>query len=1092
MGVQVPEAERNGELFPKFELIALDFDLSKGEAALEGLTSAQLATVRFHPAATPDLVLAAEDIFFDRRERDFAAGLSLQSSASPATTAAAPSLPPSAPVVAPAAPLPPAPSPTEAPAPVAAPPAAVPAPPARPLPVPPVAPQQVAPAPAPALAPVPSTSAPTPAPGSPLAFGLPAASTSTEVAAPAPPATVQPTAETPAKPKSRLPSSVLRSAHVQPEAAVPVQPKKEDEGKDCEREREKERPVDREMTPGTRQREKEREEYKRSKSVNGRAEERGRRESLRERSRSRSRERARPTSRDRASDDRERERDRERQRARDRERERERDREKERDRERSRRTRSSRSRSPARPSRRERSRSRSPGRSSRRERSRSRSRDRRPRSRADAESPTSQRKRPPSPARSDLSLRSSIRRRIDNDVSREEPPPLSGPPAASLPSRPSVSQRSGTPPPQMPDPDADVPMAVVSSLFIVFLRHFAGVLTPADLETFIHSLPLKMPIRPCGIKVSSKPNVDRNPDQAPMVTIAFVAFRTKAEAEELSRRANDVTWNGRIIITSGGGGASGKRTSASAGSLRLNVDIFPAEQWRWRDLAPDFVRECFDREMARFAARHAGMEGRPPPPPPPGPLAARHGGPGPPAGAVGASSLSSQAEPLPQHLADALFALYTTNLPESATLAECRDFFDQCDGLVGLALTAPEHARGGMYRSVWLAFSDKQARDRAKHQLYGSRYPGSNMKLWVEHAEHASAKNGSAHTWTWGEMSRDFRRLHASEYQQVHGSLQPQSPQLAPANRIDQSANQQGRIFGSSVQPAAFGVPQTAFTPVPMPSYPSPAPSTILAQQQHQIEAYSPMQPGLGPLVPRPQAAFIGGSAQPTVWRQAGADAGAQSQASSSQQFGFAPSQDETASSSAKLAGINPARLAMLQAALNEREGVTSSPVNSGERLDAAEEKKLVEETTRNAWGARRSQAASDEAIEADQQHRVSDGPQEQSAAPEASAPAVSAPPPSNSPPRTLTVKGLASSALFGNGSSPPKPASPLPSAASTTSALAHIPSLSGTSTKIPLKVLSILPASTAAVTAGASRSVPTSAASPPPRTSSAASAVTA
>uniref|UniRef100_A0A0K3CFA2 FGENESH: predicted gene_3.183 protein n=1 Tax=Rhodotorula toruloides TaxID=5286 RepID=A0A0K3CFA2_RHOTO len=934
MGVQVPEAERNGELFPKFELIALDFDLSKGEAALEGLTSAQLATVRFHPAATPDLVLAAEDIFFDRRERDFAAGLSLQSSASPATTAAAPSLPPSAPVVAPAAPLPPAPSPTEAPAPVAAPPAAVPAPPARPLPVPPVAPQQVAPAPAPALAPVPSTSAPTPAPGSPLAFGLPAASTSTEVAAPAPPATVQPTAETPAKPKSRLPSSVLRSAHVQPEAAVPVQPKKEDEGKDCEREREKERPVDREMTPGTRQREKEREEYKRSKSVNGRAEERGRRE------------------------------------------------------------------------------------------------------------------------------------RIDNDVSREEPPPLSGPPAASLPSRPSVSQRSGTPPPQMPDPDADVPMAVVSSLFIVFLRHFAGVLTPADLETFIHSLPLKMPIRPCGIKVSSKPNVDRNPDQAPMVTIAFVAFRTKAEAEELSRRANDVTWNGRIIITSGGGGASGKRTSASAGSLRLNVDIFPAEQWRWRDLAPDFVRECFDREMARFAARHAGMEGRPPPPPPPGPLAARHGGPGPPAGAVGASSLSSQAEPLPQHLADALFALYTTNLPESATLAECRDFFDQCDGLVGLALTAPEHARGGMYRSVWLAFSDKQARDRAKHQLYGSRYPGSNMKLWVEHAEHASAKNGS------GEMSRDFRRLHASEYQQVHGSLQPQSPQLAPANRIDQSANQQGRIFGSSVQPAAFGVPQTAFTPVPMPSYPSPAPSTILAQQQHQIEAYSPMQPGLGPLVPRPQAAFIGGSAQPTVWRQAGADAGAQSQASSSQQFGFAPSQDETASSSAKLAGINPARLAMLQAALNEREGVTSSPVNSGERLDAAEEKKLVEETTRNAWGARRSQAASDEAIEADQQHRVSDGPQEQSAAPEASAPAVSAPPPSNSPPRTLTVKGLASSALFGNGSSPPKPASPLPSAASTTSALAHIPSLSGTSTKIPLKVLSILPASTAAVTAGASRSV--------------------
>lgn len=254
------------------------------------------------------------------------------------------------------------------------------------------------------------------------------------------------------------------------------------------------------------------------------------------------------------------------------------------------------------------------------------------------------------------------------------------------------------------------------------------------------------------------------------------------------------------------------------------------------------------------------------------------------------------------------------------------------------------------------------------------------------------------------------------------------------------------------------------------------------------------MQPGLGPLVPRPQAAFIGGSAQPTVWRQAGADAGAQTQAPPSQQAGLAPSQDESASSPAKLAGsINPARLALLQAALNEREGMNSSPVISGERLDAAEEKKLVEETTRNAWGVRRSQAAPDEATEADQQRQVFDGPLEQSVAPEASAQAVSAPPPpNNSPPRTLSVKGLASSALFGNGSSPPKPASPLPSAASSASALAHIPSLSGSSTRSPTKVLSILPASTGAVTAGPSRSVPTSAASPPPRTTSAASAATA
>jgi RNA recognition motif-containing protein len=72
-------------------------------------------------------------------------------------------------------------------------------------------------------------------------------------------------------------------------------------------------------------------------------------------------------------------------------------------------------------------------------------------------------------------------------------------------------------------------------------------------------LPVPVPIKPCGIKISSKPNTDRDPGQARMVTIAFVAFRTRAEAEELGRRANNIEWNGRIIISSGGGGTSSKR-----------------------------------------------------------------------------------------------------------------------------------------------------------------------------------------------------------------------------------------------------------------------------------------------------------------------------------------------------------------------------------------------------------------------------------------------------------------------------------------------------------------------------------------------------
>ncbi|GEM12418.1 hypothetical protein Rt10032_c21g6435 [Rhodotorula toruloides] len=248
MGVQVPEAERNGELFAKYELIPLDFDLSSGEAALEGLTSAQLAAVRFHPAATPDLILAAEDIFFGRRERDFAAGLSLPSAASTETPVNAPSVPP---VVPSAAPIPPAPILPEAIAPEQPAPASGPLAPT--LPVPPVVPQQVAPT----------------ATNLPLPVGLPGISAYTDVVPPAF-AAAQPASHTPAKPKSRLPPTVLHSAHVQPPLMVEAQPKEENERKVRETERERERPVEREMTPGTKQREKEREEYKKSRSVNGR------------------------------------------------------------------------------------------------------------------------------------------------------------------------------------------------------------------------------------------------------------------------------------------------------------------------------------------------------------------------------------------------------------------------------------------------------------------------------------------------------------------------------------------------------------------------------------------------------------------------------------------------------------------------------------------------------------------------------------------------------------------------------------------------------------------------------------------------------
>lgn len=357
MGVQLPEAERNGELFAKFELIALDFDLSSGETALEGLTSAQLAVrrfpgfsrhlrltsvllqaVRFRPNATPDLILAAEDVrrslflcwapaadlfhasssdllrpsrarlrrrsvaplsrfarnarrctrcfACDRNRCACAAGCASGSTRSPSRSVYADLCRARSSNCASGS----------------------------------------------SRRPASHCDSASCSRARATAFDFRRTDSSTRVASSlrlahcfdscrtcraSPVAAAQPVTDTPTKPKSKLPPTVHRSAHAQPPAPVDVQPTQENEAVDREKETKKEHAIERELTPGTKQREKEREEYKRSKNVNGRGDESGRRESLRERSRSRSRQRARPTSRDRAADERERER--ERHRARDRE-----------------------------------------------------------------------------------------------------------------------------------------------------------------------------------------------------------------------------------------------------------------------------------------------------------------------------------------------------------------------------------------------------------------------------------------------------------------------------------------------------------------------------------------------------------------------------------------------------------------------------------------------------------------------------------------------------------------------------------------------------------------------------------------------------
>ncbi|GAA6039263.1 hypothetical protein JCM8097_003233 [Rhodosporidiobolus ruineniae] len=953
------DKEKEGTAFARFELVDLGYEVVGGQ--LERLTSAQLAAIVFHPKTSEALVEEAAEIFANRRELDFARDLSPPSVSDPA---------PSAPAPAPTASAAPPPPPPSAAAPAAVPPAPiVPAPtsrlPARRAPPPPPPPPSATPAPTTSRLPasvmgggasVVGSAAPRGSgddSDSPLPFGLPGLHSSTKLTAPPPPPSA---------------SASSRSG------------REEDKAKSLK--------------------EREKEEYKRAKEA--------------------SRERERDKERDaRYADDRDRER------AREREKERERERSSstrdspgrsrsDRDRRRSRsRDRRDRSRSRDR-----RDRDRSPARSStsRRESTstlhRSRSdRDRNERDRLDdLRSPNMAKKRSrddekerdrdrderrstrgASPARSDASsLRGSVRRRVDDyprrDRSRSPPP------------------RRETPPPEMPHPSDYIPMSLQDSLEIVFLRHFPGNVTGDDVAGFVESLfpPGQNAPRPIGVKLAvQRVTTPGQPGLTPG-QLAFVAFEHRNEAYS--------------VISAVG---AQKRTFAG-----MDITASPSKEmsksvWRWSNLHPSFIDKCHQRVLAAYAARKTTSGGMPdpfaqqkslPPPPPMGLGDANAPLPGPsrlPAGAAGLGGVPSRLPnlptgpaadagsyahlppppafqqqqqqqhqlpppppqpkslPLPQSLQTQLFTLRIENLPGTASLGECRDFFDDAQGLVGLALDAMDFARD--LSTAWLAFEHPGTRDNAKHRMFGARFPTGRMKLWVEEGEKWVRKTGMpTHVWMWNEMSKDFRNRHADEYKRaldasgMPGSPITERPVGYERDRTSSGGNipdANGDISMARAVPPHLQAPQAPlatstppFSPAngfEVPRRPGPSPSMLpqsLVQQQMQMQdqEYSPAQPDLGLGVlpnanngaaypPRPQAAFLDGSyGQP--WRPAGveAPAGAASVFTPSfatppppppqqQQQHYIPTPPIPAAvqsaSKAASGGIHPARLAMLASA---------------------------------------------------------------------------------------------------------------------------------------------------------------------------------
>ncbi|GAA5928442.1 hypothetical protein JCM3775_000612 [Rhodotorula graminis] len=810
MGIHAPLDLQQRDQFPRFECVDLAFDLDPASVNLDHLSSAQLAAVQFHPAATAELVMAAEDAFFTRRERDFAAGLSLPPFPPSASTSSTPAAP--APVAAAPSPTPLASAPSST---TAVPPAAadstLPSLPARApttsrLPPRPVAPPSIPPTSfTPPGAPPRAAAASAPldpslvraAAGSSSASSASTTSRLPALAKPpalAPPVVAQPQPSSAASasassPASRAPTTAanVASARDGPARAGERERVRDDEPRrdrarsrsrdrdyDAARSRdrasssrrsERERGRERSLSPGTAQRERERAAYKEAKAAREREDEERERERERGGRRRRSRDeegeegrRARERSSGRSS--RERETSRMVERGCD---------------ERDERERASGSK---------------PSSSRAYSRARSRSRSRSPATRRDSGHESSfvalgsaSRKRAVSPARSDYShasstvLRSSTRRRLDDADYASTPARVATPP---------TGPRRQTPPPSMPRPSESVPIELLSRLHTVFLRHLPGRLSATDIAEFVrHGAPTTR-ADPIAIKCHSRPNQDfgqaGEAGLEPDVTLAFVMYDEGdvESARELIRCTDHARFRGRKITSSVGA----EQTTSS---------------WRWSDFKPSFVDAHHRQQLAAHAARQAPstyahassasssssvLANRIAPPhlqpvvddraPPPHLAGVPHAAPsaGPSADGGGAGRRASTAAPLPphtplpSHLLAALSTLYVSNVAADTTLGECRDFFDPCVGLVGLSLSEVSSSlRALRFRDAWLAFETQRERDRARHELMGGKYPGAAVKLWVELAEMRARNQGEEHEWLRSEMSKDYRSMHLSDYE---------------------------------------------------------------------------------------------------------------------------------------------------------------------------------------------------------------------------------------------------------------------------------------------------------------------------------------
>lgn len=106
----------------------------------------------------------------------------------------------------------------------------------------------------------------------------------------------------------------------------------------------------------------------------------------------------------------------------------------------------------------------------------------------------------------------------------------------------------------MPMPNEELPRDIFFSLKTCFLRHIPGTLSAGDVDAWVGSTVAATTgasVHPVGIKVTSRANQDKTPNQDPRVTLAFVTFQDEAEARQVIDAADNKHYGNRVILASG-------------------------------------------------------------------------------------------------------------------------------------------------------------------------------------------------------------------------------------------------------------------------------------------------------------------------------------------------------------------------------------------------------------------------------------------------------------------------------------------------------------------------------------------------------------